>query len=73
METHTGKDSNDAMNRGAIGGLLFGATGAIVGTATAQDKSYTTFLIIFNDNTRTTHTVENASTLYNHYIKYLDV
>lgn len=73
VETHTGKDNDDTMNRGVIGGLLFGATGAIVGTATAQEKSYTTFLIIFNDDTRTTQTVENGSTLYNHYIKYLEV
>lgn len=73
VETHTGKDNDDIMNRGVIGGLLFGATGAIVGTATAQEKSYTTFLIIFNDDTRTTQTVENGSTLYNHYIKYLDI
>lgn len=73
VETHTGKDNDDTMNRGVIGGLLFGATGAIVGTATAQEKSYTTFLIIFNDDTRTTQTVENGSTLYNHFIKYLEV
>ncbi len=73
VETHTRKDNDDTMNRGVIGGLLFGATGAIVGTATAQEKSYTTFLIIFNDDSRTTHTIENGSTLYNHYIKYLDI
>ncbi len=73
VETHTGKDNDNAMTRGVVGGLLFGATGAIVGTATAQEKSYTTFLIIYNDDSRTTQTVENGSTLYNHYIKYLEV
>lgn len=73
VETHTGKDNADTMNRGVVGALLFGATGAIVGTATAEDKTYTTFLIIFNDDTRTTQTVENGSTLYNHYIKFLEV
>ncbi len=73
VETHTGKDNDNTMTRGVIGGLLFGATGAIVGTATAQEKSYTTFLIIYNDESRITQTVENGSTLYNHYIKYLEV
>lgn len=73
VETHTSKDNNDTMNRGVVGALLFGATGAIVGTATAEEKSYTTFLIIFNDDSRTTQTVENGSTLYNHYIKFLEV
>ena len=73
VETHTGKDNDNAMTRGVVGALLFGATGAIVGTATAQEKSYTTFLIIYNDDSRTTQTVENGSTLYNHYIKFLDV
>ena len=73
VETHTSKDTNDAMNRGVVGALLFGATGAIVGTATAEEKSFTTFLIIFDDNTRTTQSVENGSTLYKHYIKFLDV
>lgn len=53
--------------------IFFGAAGAVVGTATAQDKSYTTFLIIFNDDSRTTQTVENESTLYNHFIKFLEV
>ena len=73
VETHTGKDNDETMNRGVIGGLLFGATGAIVGTATVKDKTYTTFLIIYNDDARTTQTVENGSTLYNHYIKFLEV
>lgn len=73
VETHTGKDNDNTMTRGVIGGLLFGATGAIVGTSTAQEKSFTTFLIIFNDDSRITQRVENGTTLYNHYIKYLDV
>ncbi len=73
VETHTGKDNDNTMTRGVVGALLFGATGAIVGTATAQEKTYTTFLIIYNDDSRTTQTVENGTTLYNHYIKYLEV
>lgn len=73
VETHTSKDNDSATNRAVVGALLFGATGAIVGATSAQDKSFTTFLIIYNDNSRTTQTVENGSTLYNHYIKYLDV
>ena len=73
IETHTGKDNADVMNRGVVGALLFGATGAIVGAATSEDKTITTFLIIFNDDTRTTQSVENGSTLYNHFIKFLDV
>lgn len=73
IQTHTGKDNTDTMNRGVVGGLLFGATGAIVGTATAQEKSYTTFLIIFDDDTRTTQKVENNSPMYNHFIQYLQI
>lgn len=73
VETHTSKDSADAMNRGVVGAVLFGATGAVVGTATAEEKTYTTFLIIYNDDSRQTQCVENESALYNHYIKYLDV
>lgn len=73
VETHTSKDNDSATNRAIVGALLFGATGAIVGATSAQDKSFTTFLIIYNDDSRITQTVENGSTLYNHYIKFLDV
>jgi len=73
VETHTSKDNDSATNRAVVGALLFGATGAIVGATSAHDKSFTTFLIIYNDDSRTTQTVENGSTLYNHYIKFLDV
>ncbi len=70
--THTQKDSADTIDRGIAGGILFGVVGAVVGTASAKDRTYTTFLIIFNDDTRMTYTVETGSTLYNYFTKFIE-
>lgn len=73
VETHTSKDKGEVTDRGVTGALLFGAAGAVVGTASAGDKTITTFLIVYNDDNRETRAVENGSELYNHYIKFLEV
>lgn len=73
IHTATKKDNNDTLKRGVVGGWLFGTTGAIVGTATGKETEYTTFLIIYSDDSRETKEVENGSALYNHYIQYLEV
>lgn len=73
VETHTSKDKSEVTDRGVTGALLFGAAGAVVGTASAGEKTITTFLIVYNDDNRETRTVENGSELYNHYIKFLEI
>lgn len=67
------KDKDDAFNRGAVGTFFFGTAGAVVGTSSANEINFTTFLIIYTDETRETKEVENGSELYNYYIQYLEV
>ena len=66
-------DKDNAMTRGIVGMALIGTPGAILGTSTAKERQTTTFLIVYNDNTRETREVENGSELYNIYIQYLEV
>lgn len=66
-------DKDNAMTRGIVGMALIGTPGAIIGTSTAKERQTTTFLIVYNDNTRETREVENGSELYNIYVQYLEV
>lgn len=66
-------DKDNAMTRGIVGMALIGTAGAVIGTSTAKERQTTTFLIVYNDNTRETREVENGSELYNIYIRYLEV
>lgn len=73
VHTATKRDNANTMTRGVVGGWLFGTTGAVVGTATGKENEFTTFLIIYSDDSRETKEVQNGSDLYNHYIQYLEV
>lgn len=66
-------DKDNAVARGIVGMALIGTAGAVIGTSTAKERQTTTFLIVYNDNTRETREVENGSELYNIYIQYLEV
>lgn len=67
------KDKGNAMKRGVVGGLLFGVAGSVIGSATAHENVFTTFLVIYTDDSREIVEVKNESEQYNFYIKYLEV
>lgn len=66
-------DNKDGMKRGIVGMALVGTAGAVIGTSTAKERQTTTFLVVYNDESRETREVENGSELYNIYVQYLDV
>ena len=66
-------DKDNAMTRGIVGMALVGTAGAIIGTSTAKKRQTTTFLVVYNDESRETREVENGSELYNIYVQYLEV
>lgn len=67
------KDTGSTIARGVAGAWIAGDAGAIVGASTGKMNDFTTFLIIYSDDSRETNEVQNGSELYNHYIKYLEV
>lgn len=68
-----GKTSTaSAVTRGAVGNVVAGPVGAIVGASTAKSNRSTTFLIFYKDGKKRTVTVPNHSLEYQRYIKYLD-
>lgn len=73
INTSTVKNSNEAFNRGVTGAVLFGVTGAIIGSNSAKHISTTTFLIIYKDGHRETDEVVNGSRFYEFYIQFLEV
>lgn len=66
-------DKDNAMTRGIVGMALVGTAGAVIGTSTAKERQTTTFLVVYNDESRETREVENGSELYNIYVQYLEV
>ena len=66
-------DKDNAMKRGIVGMALVGTAGAVIGTSTAKERQTTTFLVVYNDESRETREVENGSELYNIYVQYLEV
>lgn len=66
-------DKDNAMTRGIVGMALVGTAGAVIGTSTAKERQTTTFLLVYNDESRETREVENGSELYNIYVQYLEV
>ena len=73
INTNTVKNSKEAFNRGVTGAVLFGVTGAIIGSSSAKHISTTTFLIIYKDGHRETDEVVNGSRFYEFYIQFLEV
>lgn len=68
-----GKTSTaSAAARGAVGNIVAGPVGGIVGASTAKSKRSTTFLVIYKDGNKQTRTVPNGSFEYQQYIKYLE-
>ena len=64
--------TSSAAARGAVGNLVAGPVGGIVGASTATSKRSTTFLIIYKNGRKQTRTVPNGSFEYQKYVKYLD-
>lgn len=73
VATRVAKDSDSAIMRGVVGVALIGTSGAVIGTSTAKQKQFTTFLLVYEDDTRETKEVENESPLYQEYINYIEV
>ena len=73
VHTSSKKDMGSTIARGVAGAWIAGDAGAIVGASTGKMKDFTTFLIIYSDDSRETREVENGSNLYNHFITFLDV
>lgn len=73
VATRVGKDNGNAIIRGIVGDALAGTSGAVIGTSTAKQKQFTTFLLVYEDDTRETKEVENDSPLYQEYINYIEI
>lgn len=73
VATRVGKDNSNAIIRGIVGDALAGTSGAVIGTSTAKQKQFTTFLLVYEDDTRETKEVENGSPLYQEYINHIEV
>lgn len=73
VATRVGKDNGSAIIRGVVGDALIGTSGAVIGTSTAKQKQFTTFLLVYEDDTRETKEVENGSPLYQEYINHIEV
>lgn len=68
-----GKTSvSSAVARSAVGNMVAGTAGAIIGASTAKNNRSTTFLIFYKNGKKATRTVPNDSLEYRKYIKYLD-
>lgn len=73
VATRVGKNNGSAILRGVVGDALIGTSGAVIGTSTAKQKQFTTFLLVYEDDTRETKEVENGSPLYQTYINYIEI
>lgn len=66
-----------AVGRAAVGSLIAGPVGALVGAGTAKQKIVeyhtTTFIVYYNDGSRKAETVSNGSYQYKRYMELLDV
>lgn len=69
--------TGSAVGRAAVGGMIAGPIGAIVGASTAKHKTTehhtTTFMVYYDDGTRKVETVSNGSYQYDKYMKLLDM
>lgn len=66
------KSASSAIVRGAVGAAILGPVGLLAG-ASAKNKNYTTFLVLYQDGTKETMTVKNGSGDYKTLAKYLDI
>ncbi|MCI8488109.1 MAG: hypothetical protein HFE36_05325 [Clostridia bacterium] len=73
VHTSSKKDTGSTIARGVAGAWIGGNAGAIVGASTGKTNNFTTFLIVYSDDSRETREIQNGSELYNIYIKYLEV
>ena len=69
--------TGSAVGRAAVGGMIAGPIGAMVGASTAKHKTTehhtTTFMVYYDDGTRKVETVSNGSHQYDKYMKLLDM
>lgn len=69
--------TGSAVGRAAIGGLVAGPVGALVGAGTAKQKTVerhtTTFMVYYDDGSRKVETVSNGSYQYDRYMELLDM
>lgn len=69
--------TGSAVGRAAVGGLIAGPVGALVGAGTAKQKTVehhtTTFMVYYDDGSRKAETVSNGSYQYKRYMELLDV
>lgn len=72
IDTQGKTSTASAAARGAVGHIVAGPVGGIVGASTAKGKRSTTFLIVYKNGKKLTRTVPNGSLEYQKYIKYLD-
>lgn len=67
----TKKSVSSTVVRGAIGGALLGPVGLAAGALSGKNKAQTTFTIVYKNGNREVITVDNDSSDFNKYAKYL--
>lgn len=69
--------TSSAVGRAAVGGLIAGPVGALVGAGTAKQKTVehhtTTFMVYYDDGSKKVETVSNGSYQYDRYMQLLDM
>jgi uncharacterized membrane protein YeaQ/YmgE (transglycosylase-associated protein family) len=78
--TSTSRTStSSAIGRAAVGSMIAGPVGAVVGASTAKQRHTvnehhtTTFMVYYSDGTHRHETVENNSSKYNLYMSKLEL
>ncbi len=65
------KSLGSAVTRGAIGGALLGPVGLVGGAISGKNKSETTFTVVYKSGRREVITVDNKSSDFAIYAKYI--
>ncbi len=65
------KSVGSAIVRGAVGSALFGPVGLVGGAISGKNKSKTTFTIVYKSGRREVRTVDNDTSEFNAYARYL--
>lgn len=69
--------TGSAVGRAAVGSLIAGSVGAMVGAGTAKHRTIehhtTTFMVYYDNDSRKVETVKNGTYKYNKYMELLDM
>lgn len=65
------KSLGSSIVRGAVGGALLGPVGLVGGAVTGKNKTKTTFTIVYKSGRKEVKTVENNSSEFETYARYL--